>query len=185
MPLRTPSPSLGYSLVVRLQPDGAAPREELLRGLLAVPATISPKYFYDPLGAALFTALCELDEYYPPRTEAAIFAQYRSDIARVLGHGRQLVDLGAGDSAKAQHWFETLRPARYVAVDIAEAGLQAALTRLAAEYDEIDLAGVGAGPVPVPDRSGQPEYQPPSHWGRGGAGADLFRGTRPADRAGT
>src|SRR5205814_8369610 len=138
-----PAPTTpAYTLVNRLRSDSEAQREELLRGLLSAQAAIAPKYFYDPLGAALFTAICELDEYYPPRTEAAIFAQHRGEIARAIGYGRQLVDLGAGDCAKAEHWFDTLRPTRYVAVDIAEAGLHTALARIAQQHDEIELAGV-------------------------------------------
>jgi L-histidine N-alpha-methyltransferase len=139
---RTSPTTPAYTLVNRLRSDGEAQRDELLRGLLAANAAIAPKYFYDPLGAALFTAICELDEYYPPRTEAAIFAHYRTEIARAVGYGRQFVDLGAGDCAKAEDWFATLRPTRYVAVDIAEAGLHDALTRLAAKHGDIELAGV-------------------------------------------
>lgn len=139
---RLPASADTYTLTLRHRPDAATTRQELLRGLLATPARIAPKFFYDPLGAALFTAICELDEYYPPRTEAAIFARYRGDIARVLGQRRQFVDLGAGDCAKARRWFDALRPARYVAVDIAEAGLRAALASLASAHRDIELAGI-------------------------------------------
>ncbi len=48
-------------------------REELAAGLLQPQAAIAPKFFYDALGSRLFEAITELPEYYPTRTEAAIF----------------------------------------------------------------------------------------------------------------
>ena len=81
--------------------DPAAERRALVAGLLGSPAAIAPKYFYDALGCALFGAICELPEYYPTRTERAIFNEHRDDIARTVGQGKQFVDLGAGDCCKA------------------------------------------------------------------------------------
>ena len=54
--------------------DDAALADEAAAGLRARPAQVSPKFFYDPLGSRLFDAITELAEYYPTRTEAAIFA---------------------------------------------------------------------------------------------------------------
>ena len=53
------------------QAAAEAERAALVAGLLAQPAQVSPKYFYNALGAHLFGAITELDEYYPTRTEAA------------------------------------------------------------------------------------------------------------------
>ena len=88
---------------------------ELAAGLLAEPASISPKYLYDDLGSTLFEAICELPEYYPTRTEAAIFARHGGDMARAAGRGATLIDLGAGNCAKAAALFPLLQPAQYVA----------------------------------------------------------------------
>jgi uncharacterized SAM-dependent methyltransferase len=131
-------------LIHRLRVDAAAERRALVAGLRRSAATIAPKYFYDPLGAALFSAICELPEYYPTRAERAIFARHRADIAAAVGHGTQLVDLGAGDCAKAEAWLPFLAPSRYVAVDIAEETLRPALARLAVHYPELPLLGVVA-----------------------------------------
>src|SRR5512144_1084281 len=57
-------------------------RAEVVRGLMASPARIAPKYFYDELGCALYGAICQLPEYYPTRTEREIFKQHRADIVR-------------------------------------------------------------------------------------------------------
>ena len=103
--------------------DAARERRELVAGLLATHAAIPPKYFYDERGARLFAAICEQPEYYPTRTEAAIFARHRDALRAAAGTGKELVDLGAGDCAKAPLWFATFAPARYVATATATAML--------------------------------------------------------------
>ena len=91
---------------------------EISSGLLARDAWTSPKYLYDALGSKLFEAICALPEYYPTRTEAAIFARHGAEIAHAVGPGSTLIDLGAGNCAKAASLFPLLHPAQYVAVDI-------------------------------------------------------------------
>src|SRR5215211_6935787 len=46
-------------------------RAEVIAALLATPARIAPKFFYDELGCAIYGAICRLPEYYPTRTEMA------------------------------------------------------------------------------------------------------------------
>ncbi|MEO5763861.1 MAG: L-histidine N(alpha)-methyltransferase [Casimicrobiaceae bacterium] len=133
-----------FRFIDRLTRNPAAERGALVRGLLDARASIAPKYFYDDVGCALFGAICELLEYYPTRTERAIFAQHRDDIAGVVGPGRQFVDLGAGDCHKAQYWLPFFAPSRYVAVDIAGDALSRALSRLAPEFPDLELTGIVA-----------------------------------------
>ena len=75
------------------QADHAAARDELIRGLAATEAHTSPKFLYDALGSRLFEAITELPEYYPTRTEAAIFAEHAQHMAQVIGNVGTLVDL--------------------------------------------------------------------------------------------
>ena len=98
--------------------DSRLQMEEIARGLLQAEAMLAPKYFYDDLGSQLFHAITLLDEYYPPRVEAKIFADYGADMARWLGDFDELVDIGAADGKKAQSLFSVLDVKRYVAVDI-------------------------------------------------------------------
>lgn len=128
---------------------GAAqnPAAELAAGLLQPAARIPPKFFYDELGSSLFAAITQLDEYYPTRTEAAIFAAQRAAIAQVL-HARlppgfAMLDLGAGDGAKAASLFDALQPGRYVAVDISEPYLRSALAALQQRFPALPMTGVG------------------------------------------
>ena len=129
-------------LLDRLSPGLVDERAALIAGLRATPPSIEPKYFYDELGCALYGAICQLPEYYPTRTEAAIFKQHRGAIAEAVGQGAQLVDLGAGDCRKAQGWMPYLAPSRYVAVDIAAAELEGALARMAPDFPGIEMLGV-------------------------------------------
>ncbi len=126
----------------RIEQNADHEHAALVGSLHAPAASIPPKYFYDALGCALFGAICELDEYYPTRTERAIFDRYRREIAAVVGRGVQLVDLGAGDGAKAEQWFAALAPRRYVAVDFAAPALEATLARLAVRHPGLETLGV-------------------------------------------
>jgi dimethylhistidine N-methyltransferase len=116
---------------------------ELQRTLTLSRAHIAPKYFYDKLGSALFTAICELPEYYPTRTEEAILQSHRSEIALALPSGATLIDLGAGDCVKAARLFDVLRPTQYVAVDISSEFVRAAVNALSKQYPAIGMVGLG------------------------------------------
>ncbi len=120
-------------VVVQATIDEAADRAALRAGLIATPAHSAPKFFYDAQGSSLFTAICELDEYYPTRTEARIFDTHRDVIVRALPADSQWIDLGCGDGAKARGWLDRARVRRYVGVDIAEPWLRASLVTLASE----------------------------------------------------
>lgn len=111
--------------------------------LLRTPASASPKFFYDRLGSCLFEAITELPEYYPTRTEAAIFAAHGAVIAREAGVGATLIDLGAGNCEKAKRLFPLLEPSQYVAVDISVDFLHDALRSLQREHPALDVVGLG------------------------------------------
>ena len=138
-----PDHSLAARRIVQL-PSAAVTdeRAEVIEGLVATPASISPKYFYDELGCALYGAICRLPEYYPTRTEVALFREHRESIAEALGKGRQFVDLGAGDCCKAEAWLPFVSPSRYVAVDIAGQEIARAIDRLSPDFPEIEMIGV-------------------------------------------
>ena len=131
-----------FSITNTLKLDAKAELDALERSLLAPAASIAPKFFYDALGSTLYNAIVLTPEYYPTRTEVAIFEKFRTEIASVIGTGKQFIDLGSGDSVKAEKWFASLKPSRYVAVDISESAAREALARLASNVDAPELAGL-------------------------------------------
>jgi dimethylhistidine N-methyltransferase len=116
---------------------------ELHAGLVASNACISPKFLYDALGSKLFEAICELPEYYPTRTEADIVERHGAEIARAVGPGTTLIDLGAGNCAKAARLFPLLHPSQYVAIDISADFLHDALTRMQQRFTHIEMSAIG------------------------------------------
>jgi dimethylhistidine N-methyltransferase len=123
--------------------DASAEQAAARAALVAEHASVAPKFFYDRLGSHLFEAITELPEYYPTRTEAAIFAAHGTAIAEAVGAGMALIDLGAGNCAKAASLFPLLEPARYIAVDISVDFLRDALRELQREQPQIAMAGLG------------------------------------------
>ena len=119
-------------------------REELATGLLEPQARIAPKFFYDSLGSRLFDAITELPEYYPTRTEAAIFNEHLPAISRAMGQDFTLIDLGCGNCGKAGRLFHAgVLPTRYVAVDISVDFLRDSLRQLKREFSAIEMTGIG------------------------------------------
>jgi dimethylhistidine N-methyltransferase len=144
------------SCTTETQRESASARlpAELNAGLNAPQAWISPKFLYDALGSKLFEAICELPEYYPTRTEATIFARHGADIARVAGAGATLIDLGAGNCAKAAGLFPLLRPAQYVPVDISTDFMCESVARLRQRFPHIEMNPLGldlSGPFALPE----------------------------------
>lgn len=125
-----------------LSPDPTGDSKQLLEGLMLPQAMINPKFFYDDRGCELFTRICELDEYYPTRTEAGIFRRYAGDISQALPANPQWVDLGCGDCSKTRRWLEYVTPARVIGVDIAADFLHTCLANIADGYPELECIGV-------------------------------------------
>ena len=123
--------------------DPVADQAAARAALLASPSVIAPKFFYDKLGSQLFEAITELPEYYPTRTEAAIFTAHATAMARAAGSGMALIDLGAGNCAKAASLFPLFEPKRYVAVDISVEFLRESLRRVQREHPQVEIAGLG------------------------------------------
>ena len=121
--------------------------QELTADLLKPAASLSPKFFYDELGSKLFEAITLLDEYYPTRTEASIFEAHNADIAGAIADcGIQnacLIDLGAGNCAKAAALTPYLKPSQYVPIDISVDFMRDAATQVQASFPALSIVGVG------------------------------------------
>lgn len=89
-----------------------------LAGLSQPRKTVAARYFYDDRGSRLFEEITRLPEYYPTRTETALLQQHSAAIARLAGHGRPVVEFGAGSAAKTPILLRATEASVYVPIDI-------------------------------------------------------------------
>lgn len=115
---------------------------EIVEGLMQTPPAVSPKYFYDAKGSALFEQITRLAEYYPTRVERQIMATHAAAIAAHVGSGGTVIELGAGNCEKAKILCELIAPACFVAVDISEEFLHEAVKELRSALPIIDIRAV-------------------------------------------
>jgi dimethylhistidine N-methyltransferase len=116
---------------------------EVVAGLMAESPWVSPKYLYGPLGSRLFEAITELPEYYLTRTEKVLLEECREKIAHAAGTEPTLIDLGAGNCAKARSLFASLKPRQYVAVDMSVDFLRDAMCHLQRDFPQLEMLGIG------------------------------------------
>ncbi len=124
--------------------DLAETGKQLIAGLARSPKTISPRYFYDAEGSALFEQICELPEYYPTRTEAEILKTVSPEIAAITGNA-ELVELGSGSSTKTRFLLDAYQQfgqLDYVPVDVSASIVEFAAERLFQEYKALSVKGL-------------------------------------------
>lgn len=135
---------LGEFVFFDFEPQHGDMASEVLAGLRQTPKIVSPKYFYDARGSALFEQITELEEYYLTRTEMLLFDRHLPEIGELLGHGISLIEYGSGSSKKIRKVLETITPAAYVPIDISLQHLRANATELHQDYPQIHIYPVCA-----------------------------------------
>ena len=80
--------------------------EDVRYYLQLTPRQLPSRYLYDPLGSALFDAICELPWYGITRAENRLLATHRSEIFAHLPGLTRIVELGPGDGRKLQTLVE-------------------------------------------------------------------------------
>ena len=131
-------------------------------GLARNPKTLSSMYFYDDAGSQLFQQIMALPEYYPTRTEFAIFRTHGAAIGAALGGAAgepfTLVELGAGDGAKTELLLRELLAAgsdfTYAPVDISAGAMSGLVASLARELPNLRVAPVVASYADALDQLG-------------------------------
>jgi dimethylhistidine N-methyltransferase len=128
--------------------------QAVLEGFSKTRKTLPCRFFYDAQGSALFEQITELPEYYPTRTEAAIFKANAADIVRNIPDGGALVEFGSGSSLKTEILLRKLeRLSAYVSIDVSETALQSASKRLRRRFPHLDVRpviGDFSNAVPLP-----------------------------------
>ncbi|HEX5893902.1 MAG TPA: L-histidine N(alpha)-methyltransferase [Solirubrobacterales bacterium] len=99
---------------------------------------LSPRYFYDERGSALFERITELGEYYPTRCEREILEGEAGAICEAANRPASLIELGSGSARKTRALLDAMRSAgcldTYCPVDISEEITRETAERIAAEY---------------------------------------------------
>ncbi|HVJ08324.1 MAG TPA: L-histidine N(alpha)-methyltransferase [Acidisarcina sp.] len=109
---------------------------EVYRGLTKDRKSLSPWLFYDEEGSNLFERITELEEYYPTRTERAIFSQHGDAIVAAAAgeHRLHIMELGAGTASKTGILLEAAVRRQgsvlYEPIDVSASALEEATLRI-------------------------------------------------------
>ena len=132
--LKAPFGPLAYFL--DLDPPSSNFLKDVKEGLSKDAKSLSPMYFYDQRGSALFDQITTLDEYYPTRTEAELIAQNKISIRNAIGPRVSVVEYGSGSSEKIRKLIGLLDDATsYIAMDISRDHLISNASNFAEESD--------------------------------------------------
>jgi L-histidine N-alpha-methyltransferase len=104
------------------------------------PRQLPSRYFYDPLGSALFEAICHLPWYSITRAERRLLEAHASDIMRRLPQVSTLVELGPGSGEKLS-MLVAARPTASLTVhlvDVSSAALDLAM-RTVGVHDQVTV----------------------------------------------
>ncbi len=148
------SPYGPLAFFLDLEPALADFRSDVVAGLSKPQKSLSPMYFYDARGSALFERITELGAYYPTRTERRIMEDNAAAIAAAVGERAAVLEYGSGSSAKIRKLLSMLNnPLAYVAMDISCDHLLEGMTRLAEETAPFPVGAICADfndPVALP-----------------------------------
>lgn len=112
-----------------------------IAGMSADPKRMSPKWFYDQTGSALFEEITKLPEYYPTRTETAILEERVGELVTRLSDQTALVELGSGASVKTRILLDKLpQLTNYVPLDISAQFLGEIASALATDYPHLNVS---------------------------------------------
>jgi L-histidine Nalpha-methyltransferase len=104
------------------------------------PKQLPSRYLYDPLGSALFDAICELPWYGITRAENRLLAAHRDEIFAQVPGVTRLVELGPGDGRKLQTFVAgTFEPLTAHLIDVSAVALARATHTLS---DQVNVSVV-------------------------------------------
>ena len=141
----TIKPTFADATPVALDTAELAFLADVREGLSRPQKALSPKYFYDAAGSALFEAITQLPEYYPTRTEIGILERSGPEIAALLPANAALVEFGSGSTVKLRRLLrhvDTL--AAYVPVDVSGEFLRAEAEALSGDFSHLRVEPVVA-----------------------------------------
>jgi dimethylhistidine N-methyltransferase len=120
-------------------------RDEVLLGLTKSPKSLPCKFFYDSKGSQLFNQICDLEEYYPTRTELAILQSCKQDIRTLVGKNSLIIEYGSGGSQKIRLLLNILdNPLAYLPIDISKDYLFADAQELSRDFPDLEIIALCA-----------------------------------------
>lgn len=160
-------------------------RRDVIDGLSRPSKSLPCKYLYDKRGSELFDRICELDAYYPTRTEISIMEAFGAEMADAIGPGALIIEYGSGSSLKTPLLLMCLEaPAGYIPVDISGEHLEEAAHRINDRFPALKVMPVCADfthpfdlPPEADDAAQRVVYFPGSTIGNltRGAARDMLR----------
>ncbi len=107
------------------------------------PRQLPSRYFYDPLGSALFDAICRLPWYRITRAESRLLAAHRAELRRRIEPLSAIVELGPGNGEKLALLLEGTdresSPVEVHLVDVSSRALETAAATIGAR-DNVRIA---------------------------------------------
>jgi len=151
---------------ILLPPSSGRPRScdgflsEAVAGLSRPQKALPCKFLYDEAGSKLFNEICELEEYYPKRTENQILRDNINEITSLIGSECRLVEFGSGSSTKTRHLLTHLPSmSGYIPIDISGQQLLESAVQLASEFPDLEINPLEADYVnisEIPDTKRNP-----------------------------
>ncbi len=128
-----------------LDPELGNFRHDLIEGLSKPQKSLSPKYFYDETGSALFEDITQTQDYYPTRTELSLMRNHLPEIQQALGPNPAIFEYGSGASEKIRLLIESLSGLQnYVAMDISRDFLLESANSIATHYPHLNVSAICA-----------------------------------------
>jgi dimethylhistidine N-methyltransferase len=154
--LSTASAALSARFVLHRDPHPARVAtfaEDVRASLGTTPRSLSPKYFYDDLGSALFEAITRLPEYYLTRVERDLLATYGREIVAGFAGPLELVELGSGSAIKTRLLIDPIleRQTRltYHPIDISADAVTESSLALTGSYERLSVIAYASDYVPL------------------------------------
>ena len=122
--------------------------DDVRQGLSKPQKELDPWFFYDALGSALFSAICELPEYYITRAETEILQRDGSGMLQAMRYPERIIELGSGDARKTRLLLEaatTRNPQlTYLPVDVDRAVLESSARNLLSSFPTLHIDAICA-----------------------------------------
>lgn len=122
--------------------------QTVMDGLSKTPKALPSWILFDDRGGEMFNKITQLENYPPSACEFEIIRNHAGVIAGLpFENGLQLIELGAGDGAKAVVLIDQLlkegQSTHYIPIDITEGAVRSSIKNLESKFKESGLSASG------------------------------------------